>query len=77
MSPKLNGHKWEALYMMLLTFFDDVGESIEAIVRANPLNEFGNEHSFTPSERTTLLNLKDDLAYFNSASIALQTEHDS
>ena len=77
MSPKLNGHKWEALYMMLLTFFDDVGESIEAIVRANPLKEFGNEHSFTPSERTTLLNLKDDLAYFNSASIALQTEHDS
>ena len=58
---------------MLLTFFDEVGESIEAIVRANTSHEFGNEHSFTPSERTSLLNLKDDLAYFHSASIALQS----
>ena len=69
MGSFIHGHKWEALYMMLLTFFDDVGESIEAIVRANPLNEFGNEHSFTPSERTTLLNLKDDLHYITSETM--------
>jgi hypothetical protein len=72
-SPKLNGHKWEALYCMLQTYFDEVGRYIEDIVRENASNEFGNEHSFTPTERATLLTLKDDLGYFHSVSIALQS----
>lgn len=73
MSPKLNGHKWEALYCMLQTFFDVVGRYIEEIVRENASHNFGNEHSFTPTERATLLALKDDLGYFHSVSIALQS----
>lgn len=72
-SPKLNGHKWEALYCMLQTFFGDVGRCIEEIVRANISHDLGNEHSFTPTERATLLSLKDDLAYLHSVSIAIQS----
>jgi len=72
-APKMIGHKWEALYCMLQTYFDVVGRHIEELVRANPSNNYGNEHSFTPTERATLLRLKDDLAYFHSVSIALQS----
>ena len=57
-SPKLCGHKWGATYSMLETYFESVGETIELIVRANEWRDFGDQHSFTPSERSELLQLK-------------------
>lgn len=57
----------------IILYFDEVGKYIEEIVRANVFHDYGNEHLFSPTERATLLKLKDDLAYFLSVSIALQS----
>ena len=54
-SPKIKGHKWGALYAMLSTYFNTVGDSIEVIVRANPIKDLDDRHSFTPSERNQLI----------------------
>ena len=65
-SPKICGHKWGATYSMLEMYFDVVGETIESIVRANELRDFGDQHSFTPSERSELVQFKKDLYIINS-----------
>ena len=70
--PKLCGHKLGATYSMLVTYFDVVGETIELIVRANEWRDFGDQHSFTPLERSELLQLKKDLSFMNSVSISIQ-----
>jgi len=71
-NPKICGHKWGATYNMLETYFDDVGVFIESIVHANEWREFTDNHSFTPSERSALLQLKKDLSFMNSVSISIQ-----
>lgn len=65
-SPKIKDHKWGALYAMLSTYFGSVGDCIEVIVRANV------RHSFTPSERNQLIQLKKDLGFFNSVDKLIQ-----
>jgi len=45
---------------------------IESIVRADEWREFTDKHSFTPSERSSLLQLKKDLSFMNSVSISIQ-----
>lgn len=64
LSPKIKGHKWCALYAMLVTHFGSVGGPIEVIVRNNPFREFDDRYSFTPSERNQLIQLKSDLGFF-------------
>ena len=57
---------------MLSTYFNTVGDSIEVIVRANSFKDLDDRHSFTPSERNQLIQLKKDLGFFNSVEKLIQ-----